>query len=237
MDIDRLVEGIEPTVKSYWDFPERKKQKGTVLNVACDGDFCYVVLNQTIFNPETDEQEGDSGWIRGKKGKLQVKNTLIRDGVIIHEGKMQGKFEINEQVDGEVFWQSREKHVRMHTLGHIVRASILELKPDAQITKYRMSTPGFVHIKGGLNESEVEKIKKITYEKILEGIVVVKFMGSKDFGDHSKSITTAHSSGTIRVVSVDGELMTCGGIIHDPVQDLGVKIVGMRGEKLIFDLE
>jgi Ser-tRNA(Ala) deacylase AlaX len=237
MNIDQLIEGIEPTVRSYWDFPKKRKQKGTVLKIACDKDFCYVILDKTLFHPETDEQEGDAGWIRGKNGELSVKNTLVRHGVIIHEGKMKGEFQINEDLEVEIYLPSRKKHIKMHALGHVVRASILEVKSGVEITNFRMSSPGFIHVKGGLTEKEVEKVRKLTAEKIKQGVFNVNFMDSGRFTKTAKQVPRDLPDSIIRVCLIGSEPMTCGGIMPDSIKTLDFKIVGMRGEKLIFDLE
>ena len=235
MDIDRLVDGVEPTVKSYWDFSEKRKQSGTVIKIACDGDFCYVVLEQTIFHPETDEQEGDSGWIRGKNGSLHVKRAIIRHGVIIHEGKMEGNFELNEEVEAEVYWPSRKNNVKMHALGHILKAAIVQVKPKAEITSFRMSSPGFIHVRGGLTGGEVEKIREAA--AILKNQVGLRFMNPREFMEKSRHVPKELPETSIRVCSVGPELMTCGGVLPRSAKNLEFGIIGMRGEKLIFGLE
>ncbi len=218
MDIDKLVEGLEPTVKSYLEFPKERKQTGTIIRTACDRDFCYVIIDQTIFCPETSEQEGDSGFIRGKKGELRVRNTIIRSDVIIHEGKMKGEFEPNEEVEGEIYWPSRTQHSNMHAIGHALFASILEIRPDSEIIGFRMSRPGFIQIKGGLCEDEVAKVAEIA-SQILQTGLEIKFVDSR------------------RVCVAGGQAVICEGIIPDSVKNMKFRVIGIRGEKLLFDLE
>ncbi len=91
----------------------------------------YIVLERTAFYPTGGGQEHDTGVLRfigadGNPGEVRVKRVQKKGDEVLHwletplpEGV--------QDVQGEVDWERRFAHMRMHTAQHIVTALAYEL--------------------------------------------------------------------------------------------------------------
>ncbi len=91
----------------------------------------YIVLDRTAFYPTGGGQEHDTGVLRfldpqGVPGEVRVKRVQKKGDEVLHwlESPLP---EGVQQVTGEVDWDRRLAHMRMHTAQHIVTALAYEL--------------------------------------------------------------------------------------------------------------
>jgi misacylated tRNA(Ala) deacylase len=92
-----------------------------VTNVEKD----YVVLDKTAFYPLGGGQPSDTGIITWEHGSAEVKDVIKKGDSIRHTIKGD-KPEVGMQVHGEINWQQRYAHMRMHTAQHIISGVVFD---------------------------------------------------------------------------------------------------------------
>ena len=85
-----------------------------------------IVLDRTLFYPLGGGQNWDEGTIKGPNGSLQVKEVRGRNE-IIHKVDLDHQLEIGDEIIGEIDWERRYSHMRMHTAQHLVSGIAYEL--------------------------------------------------------------------------------------------------------------
>lgn len=124
---------------------EMLKQESTVLVLLPDNEWpenrvdsvsqgqdVGVILRETSFYGEMGGQVGDTGEIRGKKGRIKVTNTVRQtvtgNELIVHQGKVvEGQVSVNDVVEAQVDEKSRHDIERNHTATHILQAALREV--------------------------------------------------------------------------------------------------------------
>ena len=85
-----------------------------------------IVLDRTLFYPLGGGQNCDEGTITGPNGTLQVKEVRGRND-IIHSLDLEHQLEVGDEIIGEIDWERRYSHMRMHTAQHLVSGIAYEL--------------------------------------------------------------------------------------------------------------
>ena len=97
-----------------------KSCSARVTAISDDG----VVLDQTVFYPMGGGQPGDTGELVTSQGPLKVFDTRKGgDGSIVHmlDGMPRG-LAVGDEVEAEIDWERRYRHMRMHTGLHLLGA-------------------------------------------------------------------------------------------------------------------
>ncbi len=87
--------------------------------------FDYVVIDRTAFYPLGGGQPSDVGWLTWPGGKAEVREVTKKDGVKHH--LVQNPDIVPEAVHGQLDWDRRYAHMRMHTAQHIVSGIVYDL--------------------------------------------------------------------------------------------------------------
>ena len=85
-----------------------------------------IVLDRTLFYPLGGGQNWDEGIINGPNGKIDVCEVRGRDD-IIHKLGNNHQLEIGDEIIGEIDWERRYAHMRMHTAQHLISGIVYEL--------------------------------------------------------------------------------------------------------------
>ncbi len=161
------------TKQAYYDDQYKKEIKAKILSVETNVSVANVVLDQTVFYPEGGGQPSDQGIIKGKGGELQVQQVLIKDGEIVHIGKITGKLEKGETVTCKLDWNRRYKNMRVHTAGHIVNDAVMSLFPDLTPVDAEHGSKSFIKYEGSIDQISTPLIKEKANE-IISGDLPVK---------------------------------------------------------------
>jgi alanyl-tRNA synthetase len=107
------------TEKLYYKTPYAKTFNAKVLSIAeRDNDRWAVILNRTLFYPESGGQPCDSGYING----IPVESVQEDGDVIIHI--LPHKL-LTDAIHGTINWERRFDHMQQHTGQHILSAAFL----------------------------------------------------------------------------------------------------------------
>jgi alanyl-tRNA synthetase len=111
--------------------PEGKWPTNIVSSVSKE-QYVGIILKETPFYAEMGGQVGDTGQIRGRRGKVEVTNTVrITKGdseLIVHEGRVvKGTIFLDEMVTAEVDRYRRLDIERNHTATHLLHAALRQV--------------------------------------------------------------------------------------------------------------
>ena len=80
-----------------------------------------IILNQTIFYAKSGGQPGDTGTLSNNENDINIIDTTYDvEKNIIHITDENINFEINEKIKGKINWETRYKHMRMHSALHLL---------------------------------------------------------------------------------------------------------------------
>jgi misacylated tRNA(Ala) deacylase len=101
-----------------------------------------VVLDRTLFYPTGGGQPSDEGTLRGDGGRsVRVREVSKSGGAVLHRlDRTSGpSLQLEETVVGEIDWERRYAHMRMHTAQHLVSA-ILFARAGVRTQRASMTT-------------------------------------------------------------------------------------------------
>ena len=90
-----------------------------------------VTLDQTLFYPLGGGQNWDTGKISWDGGELSVTEVRGRADVQHFVGEDHG-LEIGDGIEGQIDWDRRHAHMRMHTAQHLVSGLVYEMYDGAR---------------------------------------------------------------------------------------------------------
>lgn len=208
----------------------------------------YVVLEKTLFYKEGGGQPADHGKLSWNEGKAEVIDIQKKGGEIRHF--IEGDFpEPGTEIHGEIDWERRYKHMRMHTAQHVLSLIVLE--------EYGATTAGnqihedysridFKPVE--FAEDDLERIEKAANSLIAKDHEVEKsFMErerveSKVEKGRTNLELIPDSVDPLRVVEFGEDLCPCGGTHVDSLEEIGeIEIVdnvkkGAETERIEFVL-
>jgi misacylated tRNA(Ala) deacylase len=108
------------TLDLFRDDPYRRSVAATIIGVTDRG----VVLDRTVLYPTGGGQPGDSGTLRAHGAALPVSEAIYGDPrtAILHLIEEPSRLAQCEDVEVEVDWARRYRHMRMHTCLHLLSA-------------------------------------------------------------------------------------------------------------------
>ena len=113
------------TQKLYWNDSYAIDFTAKILSMQKNG----IVLDKTLFFPESGNQASDKGILKHGKDMSKVEKIEIINSEIVHHvsSDFMKKVKIGDEVKGEIDWQYRYGIMRAHTSQHIFSAIFLEL--------------------------------------------------------------------------------------------------------------
>ena len=90
-----------------------------------------VILDQTLFYPLGGGQNWDTGKLTWDGGNLSVSEVRGRGEIQHFVGEDHG-LEIGDTVEGQIDWNRRHAHMRMHTAQHLVSGIVYEMYEGAR---------------------------------------------------------------------------------------------------------
>jgi misacylated tRNA(Ala) deacylase len=112
------MENRMTTEKVFLDDPRRRSVSSTVVASAPEG----IVLDRTVFYARGGGQPGDVGALRWDGGETAIADTVKGEGdAILHVPAAGATLPpVGATVEGEIDWDRRHKHMRMHTAMHLL---------------------------------------------------------------------------------------------------------------------
>ena len=104
--------------KLFLDDPRQRSMRATVIASTADG----IVLDRTVFYARGGGQPGDVGRLRWEGGETAIADTVKGEGDAIRHVPAPGAAlpATGATVEGEIDWERRHRHMRMHTAMHLL---------------------------------------------------------------------------------------------------------------------
>jgi misacylated tRNA(Ala) deacylase len=232
-------------------YPANEYQKTFRAKVSkVDEEKGFICLDKTLFYKEGGGQPPDHGKITWNGEKAEVIDVQKRQGEIRHyiEGILPNP---GTEVDGEIDWGRRYKHMRMHTAQHILSWIVLnmydaetagnQIHEDYSRIDFEIET---------LSDKEIEKIEDAANQLIEKELEVSKKeMPRKKVEEKIQKSRTnleiipSHID-PLRAVIIGGEdICPCGGTHVDNLKEIGKiqitnrKSKGANKERIKFKLK
>ena len=176
----------------------------------------YIKLIDTAFYAKSGGQPGDKGEIIVDDQKIEVLDTIKKDGDIINVLKDKDIDEIkeNSEVVGKIDWNIRYKHMRMHTALHLM-CSIIPLGVTGGQIGFEKSRLDFNDPEKIINKEELEeKINILVKDNhyVTSEIIESKILDEKPELVRTMSVKPPQVDGKIRLVRIgEVDLQPCGG--------------------------
>ncbi len=173
--ITDLLKDIKPTEFSGY---EKLKDTASLQAIIIDGKVHKTVTNKEVllvtagtpFYAESGGQVADSGIIIGKSGKMQVADVQKISSWIIHQGVLEGTFEVGEKLKLEVNQEQRIATARNHTATHLLHRALRKVLGEHAQQKGSLVEPSrlrfdFSHL-ASLDQAQITAIENIVNQAI-----------------------------------------------------------------------
>lgn len=211
-----------------------KKFKAKIIEIKDN----WLILDKTCFYPESGGQSNDLGFINGKK----VTNVKKTGGVVLH--KVEGKYKIGQEINGEINWERRLNLTRHHTAAHIINGAarrilgnhIWQAGAEKKEDRARLDITHYE----GLNRQTLNKIEKLANNIVLEDRKIEKGFMKRSEAEKKYGFRLYQGGAVpgkeIRVVNIiDFDVEACGGTHCDHTGEVGfIKI--LKSEKIQDDV-
>jgi alanyl-tRNA synthetase len=223
---DRLGD-LPKTERLYYEDQHRTDFEAVVLDVfERDGSY-DVVLDQTMFYPEGGGQPGDHGTLSTDERTVQVTDTQIQNGVILHR--------TDESVDkggivrGKIDAQRRRRLMRHHTATHIVVHAARQILGDhirqAGAQKGTDSSRIDVRHYERIDRETAKRIELLANEIVMENTTVQQEWPNRHEAEEEFGFDLYQGgipAGTnIRLIHVAEDVQACGGTHVRRTGDVG----------------
>lgn len=207
---------------------------GQSVEKATAGQEVEIVLQQTPFYPEGGGQIGDTGWITGEGGKIQVLDTqrplplLISHRGVVSEGYVEVGDLVHAEVDGERRWDT----ARHHTSTHLLHKALREVLGPHATQSGSFVGPDrlrfdFAHLTA-VSRDELAEVERIVSEKIRANLEVSTTVASYAEATAAGAVALFGEKygETVRMVSIDSySRELCGGTHVSRTGDIGTFVI------------
>ncbi|MDZ4230871.1 MAG: alanine--tRNA ligase, partial [Dehalococcoidales bacterium] len=137
-----------------------------------------IILSETPFYGEMGGQVGDTGEIRGARGRFSVTNTIrIPPDIIVHQGHViEGKLTVGDEVEAEVDRERRLDIARNHTATHLLQAALRQVSGEHIQQRGSLVAPerfrfDFAHLVA-MTREEIDEVQQIVNDRIRQDLAV-----------------------------------------------------------------
>ncbi|MFA5410518.1 MAG: alanine--tRNA ligase [Candidatus Omnitrophota bacterium] len=152
---------------------------GKEVKKASSGEEVTIILDQSVFYPESGGQVGDSGEFIKGKNIFAVADTKKAEKVILHTGRAkQGSFKKNDIVSVKIDYQRRMNIARHHTATHLLQAALRKVlgphvRQQGSLVMPERLRFDFTHFKD-ISDEELARIEELVNSYILDNFPLEK---------------------------------------------------------------
>ncbi|HDR67516.1 MAG TPA: alanyl-tRNA editing protein, partial [Bacteroidaceae bacterium] len=202
------MEGVmkNQTKKLYYDDPYKTQFEAVIVEKKRHGGKPAVILDQTLFYPESGGQPCDKGFING----IPVKNVVEDGAEIVHviEKDIDAK-----RISGTIDWETRFDHMQQHSGQHILSQVFHKLINGKTMSFHLGEKTSTVEINiRMISEEEIESVEKQANDIIFENREIRCSFISDTHIDEVPLRKPPVKTGELRIVEVqDFDYTACGG--------------------------
>ncbi len=212
-------------------FEENAYEKEIITKIIkIDKENKTIELQDTIFYGQSGGQPGDIGEIIADGQKIDVKNTIKSANSIINILEKIEGLNINQEIKAKIDWNSRYKHMRMHSALHLMCAAIPFLGVTGGQIGYERSRLDFNDPEKKINKEELEdKINILMSEdhKIIHEFIDNKIIENQPELVRTMSVKPPKIDGKLRFVKIGNiDFQPCGGTHVKSTKEIGAIKIG-----------
>ncbi|MFW6304278.1 MAG: alanyl-tRNA editing protein [Candidatus Saliniplasma sp.] len=197
----------------------------------------HVVLDRTAFYPEGGGQPSDTGTLKWDGSESKVLK-VEKKGKIIH--RLEGTIpDVGVEVKGEIDWEKRYKHMKLHTAQHLFSAIVYELFSGKTVGNKIYTDYSRVDFQPvDLSDQDIEQIDEEVNALIDEAHPVSIYDEKREVledeieeGRVNLSLIPK-SIKELRVIDIDGyDICTCAGThVRNTGEIGGIRITGKENK-------
>lgn len=191
-----------------------------------------VVLDRTLLYPEGGGQPADHGTLVTPAGqRLDVVDVTRSGPAVVHRlarSRSGAVLRIGEEVTGEIDWERRYRHMRLHTLQHLLSARLFERTGRRTRRASLVGEGGTIDVEGRWPEAETVDALAADVGREIERArdVRVLFVPRREFDQsvapRSGLVPLPPQVDPVRVIEIDGlDRCPCGGTHVRSTAELG----------------
>jgi len=199
-----------------------KEFKTKIININKENQ--TIKLEDTAFYAKGGGQPGDIGIIEIEGEKLEVTDTIKKEGSIYHVVKDIKNAEKEKIIIGKINWSKRYKHMRMHSALHLM-CSIIPMDVTGGQIGFEKSRLDFNDPEKKINKEEIEeKINSLVKEN---HAISFEYLDSKILEEkpeivRTMSVKPPKINGKIRLVRIGNiDYQPCGGTHVNSTIEIG----------------
>ena len=226
------------TIKLYWENAYEIAFLAKIIKIKENG----IVLDKTLFYPESGNQLSDKGYLEINTFKFEIEKVFKENNEILHHisSDFQDKINIGDSVKGEIDWEYRYGLMKAHSSQHIFSAVLKN--------NYNIDT-----IRANINFEEffLQMSQKLDYEQ-LKGVLheVNTICTLKNLTIKPKIIThelaekrakeirsKIPDESQVRLIEIENlDLVCCGGTHVQTTTEIGSSFIieFKKGNKIRF---
>lgn len=222
---------------------EKSEDDATVLGILVDkkgAEYGYdthaiVILDHTPFYAQGGGQVGEQGQMLATEGVFNVENTVkLADGKYLHQGYIDGRLNVGDNVHAVVDLDKRRASARNHTATHLLHYVLREVLGDNVHQSGSLVAPDHLRFDfsslRALTEDELARVEAIVNEEILTAAPVAIYETNIDAARESghMALFGEKYGDTVRCVDAGAHSKElCGGIHVANIGEIGLfKILG-----------
>ncbi|WP_114314131.1 alanyl-tRNA editing protein [Thermus caldifontis] len=187
--------------------------RARVVRAWSDAKGHYAVLSQTLFYPESGGQPADTGVLRGDFGEVRVEHVFEEAkafGEVVH--RLKAPVPEGVEVEGEVDWNRRFRHMQRHTAQHILSQALLRAGGYHTVAVSLDSPISTVDLEEEAQDAKVKEAEALANFAVYADFPIEAFWVSEEELARYPLRRPPKVQGRVRLVRIgDFDLAACGG--------------------------
>jgi len=187
--------------------------RAQVVRVWSDEKGHHAVLSETLFYPESGGQPADTGVLRGPFGEVRVLHAYEEEkafGDVVHV--LSAPIPEGVEVEGEIDWNRRFRHMQRHTAQHILSQALLRAGGYHTVAVSLDGPICTVDLKEEVAEAKLQEAEALANFAVYADYPVEAFWVSEEELSQYPLRRPPKVQGQVRLVRIgDFDLAACGG--------------------------
>ncbi|MGV9205385.1 MAG: alanine--tRNA ligase-related protein [Promethearchaeia archaeon] len=229
------------TVKLYWKVPYQQTFDARITEIVEEG----IVLDQTLFYPESGNQSSDKGIIKKNGEAFEIDKVILKEDKIFHHLSPKGKqnLKIGDEIKGKIDWQHRYSLMKAHSSQHIFSA-ILKNQFNTKTKKVKIRPDRVVmKLANGINFSELKQALHMVNEifTLQKDKIEDKILSKEEANEYGERLRgKIPNKEKVRLIfTEDYDVTCCGGTHVERTDEIGPIFLYefKKGKKIKYYLE
>ena len=220
------------TEKLYWSDPFATTFEATARVGELAGK-PTVVLDRTLFYPESGGQLADTGTLLIGTRALRVEDVQVDDEGVIHHVVAETLEALEGVAKGTIDAARRRDHMAQHTAQHALSRALVDVARAETVSSRLGSSTCTIGVEGALAERDLARAEDLVHAVVTNDVPVRAFFPSADELARMPLRRAPKVDHDVRIIDIEGfDLSPCGGTHCTRSGQIGgVRVVGLEKYK------